>query len=84
MYQFCRCHDGTFRGNYFIEKLAGTYQRTDRADINYIIQHFNSTKHLLEVSSWGENCVVPLDEYDILCQFNHLDELLSIYPELFL
>ena len=83
-YQFCQCHDETFRGNYFIEKLSGTYQRTDRSDINYVIQHFNSTKHLLEVQLWDENPPVPLHEYEVLCQFSHLDELLSTYPELFL
>ena len=83
-YQFCQCHDGAFRGSYFIEKVAGTYQRTDRADVNYILNSFNSTKHLLEVLDWDENGPVPPCEYDVLCQFNHLDELLSTYPEVFL
>ena len=83
-YQFCQCHDETFHGQYFIEKLTSTYQRTDRSGISYVIQHFNYTKQLTKVSGWDENDEIPSREYEVLCQFSHLDELLSTYPELFL
>lgn len=81
-YQFCQCHGGTFHGQYFIEKLTGTYQRTDRAGINCVIQHFNSTRQLINISGWDENRPVPSPEYTVLYKFNHLHELLSAYPEL--
>ena len=85
-YQFCQCNDNdpVSSGLYFIEKVVGEYQRTDRADTDYVLSHFKSTGYLYIVTPWDENCVVSSLDYVVLLKFNDIDELLSTYPELFL